>query len=138
MLAGGLAVLTGVVPAAHAWSGFANGTILLIIVAFLVARGVVTCGLGARIGHLAVSVFGRSTLGLSYSIFVVDAVIAPAFPEQHGPLWRLVSAGRFARRVLGSQARRAAARTAGQLPDVLGNRQPQPVLSAVADGDGCT
>jgi DASS family divalent anion:Na+ symporter len=28
-----------------------------------------------------VSVFGRSTLGLSYSIFLVDAVIAPAFPS---------------------------------------------------------
>jgi DASS family divalent anion:Na+ symporter len=81
VLAGALAVLSGVVPAAHAWAGFANGTILLIIVAFLVARGVVTCGLGARIGHLAVSVFGRSTLGLAYSIFLVDALIAPAFPS---------------------------------------------------------
>jgi len=28
-----------------------------------------------------VSVFGRSTLGLSYSIFLVDGVIAPAFPS---------------------------------------------------------
>jgi DASS family divalent anion:Na+ symporter len=81
VLAGALAVLSGVVPAEHAWAGFANGTILLIIVAFLVARGVVTCGLGARIGHLAVSVFGRSTLGLAYSIFLVDALIAPAFPS---------------------------------------------------------
>ena len=81
ILAGALAVLGGVVPAAHAWAGFANGTILLIIVAFLVARGVVTCGLGARIGYLAVSVFGRSTLGLAYSIFLVDALIAPAFPS---------------------------------------------------------
>ena len=81
VLAGGLAVLTGVVPAERAWSGFANGTIVLIIVAFLVARGVVTSGLGTRIGHLAVSVFGRSTLGLAYSIFLVDAVIAPAFPS---------------------------------------------------------
>jgi DASS family divalent anion:Na+ symporter len=81
LLAGGLAVLTGVMPAAHAWAGFSNGTILLIVVAFLVARGVVTCGLGTRIGHLAVSVFGRSTLGLCYSIFLLDAVIAPAFPS---------------------------------------------------------
>jgi DASS family divalent anion:Na+ symporter len=42
---------------------------------------VVKCGLGARIGHLLVSRFGRSTLGLSYSIFLVDALIAPAFPS---------------------------------------------------------
>jgi DASS family divalent anion:Na+ symporter len=75
------AVLTGTLPAAKAYSGFANGTILLIVVAFLVARAVVTCGLGQRIGYWAVAVFGRSTLGLGYSLFLVDAVIAPAFPS---------------------------------------------------------
>jgi len=77
----GVAVIAGVIPAAAAWSGFANGTIVLIIAAFLVARAVVKCGLGARIGHAVVRAFGRSTLGLSYSLFLVDAVIAPAFPS---------------------------------------------------------
>jgi DASS family divalent anion:Na+ symporter len=75
------AVLTGTLAPADAYSGFANGTILLIVVAFLVATAVVKCGLGQRLGHLVVSVFGRSTLGLSDSIFVVDGVIAPAFPS---------------------------------------------------------
>ncbi|HEY1912996.1 MAG TPA: DASS family sodium-coupled anion symporter [Vicinamibacterales bacterium] len=75
------AVLTGLLTPAKAYAGFANSTILLIVLAFLVARSVVKCGLGARIGHLLVSRFGRSTLGLSYSIFLVDAVIAPAFPS---------------------------------------------------------
>ena len=87
------AVLTGTVAAERAYSGFANGTILLIVVAFLVARAVVKCGLGERLGHLVVSVFGRSTLGLGYSIFVVDAVIAPAFPSntaRSGVLYPLV------------------------------------------------
>ena len=75
------AVLTRTLPAADAYAGFANGTILLIVVAFLVARAVVKCGLGQRIGHAVVSVFGRSTLGLVYSIFLVDGLIAPAFPS---------------------------------------------------------
>ena len=75
------AVLTGTLPAVKAYSGFANATILLIVVAFLVARAVVTCGLGTRVGHLAVSLFGRSTLGLGYSLFLVDGLIAPAFPS---------------------------------------------------------
>jgi divalent anion:Na+ symporter, DASS family len=75
------AVLTGLLSPAKAYAGFANGTILLIVLAFLVARSVVKCGLGARIGHLLVSRFGRSTLGLSYSIFLVDGLIAPAFPS---------------------------------------------------------
>ena len=81
VLAVAVAVLTRTLAPAKAYSGFANGTILLIVVAFLVARAVVKCGLGQRIGHAVVSLFGRSTLGLSYSIFVVDGVIAPAFPS---------------------------------------------------------
>jgi DASS family divalent anion:Na+ symporter len=75
------AVLTRLLPPETAYSGFANGTILLIVLAFLVARSVVKCGLGTRAGHLMVSLFGRSVLGLSYSIFLVDALIAPAFPS---------------------------------------------------------
>jgi len=81
VLAVAAAVLTGILPPVKAYAGFANGTILLIVVAFLVARAVVKCGLGQRAGHLIVSVFGRSTLGLAYSIFVVDGLIAPAFPS---------------------------------------------------------
>jgi DASS family divalent anion:Na+ symporter len=81
VLALSAAVLTGTLPASKAYAGFANGTILLIVIAFLVARAVVKCGLGARLGNLAVTVFGRSTLGLGYSVFLVDGVIAPAFPS---------------------------------------------------------
>jgi len=75
------AVLTGLLSPDEAYAGFANGTILLIVIAFLVADAVVKCGLAARVGHWMVSRFGRSTLGLSYSIFLLDAVIAPAFPS---------------------------------------------------------
>jgi DASS family divalent anion:Na+ symporter len=93
VLALAAAVLTGTLPAAKAYSGFANGTILLIVVAFLVARAVVKCGLGERLGHMVVSAFGRSTLGLGYSVFLVDGVIAPAFPSntaRSGVLYPLV------------------------------------------------
>jgi len=93
ILAVAAAVLTGTLPPAKAYAGFANGTILLIVVAFLVARAVVKCGLGQRLGHMMVSVFGRSTLGLSYSIFLLDGVIAPAFPSntaRAGVLYPLV------------------------------------------------
>lgn len=93
VLALAAAVLSGTLAPAKAYSGFANGTILLIVVAFLVARAVVKCGLGERLGHLVVSLFGRSTLGLSYSVFLVDGVIAPAFPSntaRSGVLYPLV------------------------------------------------
>jgi DASS family divalent anion:Na+ symporter len=75
------AVLMRLLTPQAAYAGFGNGTILLIVVAFLVADAVVKSGLSARAGHWMVSRFGRSTLGLSYSIFLLDAAIAPAFPS---------------------------------------------------------
>ena len=76
-----IAVLGGVLQPDVAYGGFSEGFILLIVVAFLVGRGVVNSGLGARIGYMLVSVFGYSSLGLAYSVIVTDALIAPAFPS---------------------------------------------------------
>jgi DASS family divalent anion:Na+ symporter len=81
MIALAAAVLTGTVAPAKAFGGFANSSVLLVVIAFLVARGVVKSGLGRRISYMVVRLFGRSTLGLAYSIFFTDAVIAPAFPS---------------------------------------------------------
>ena len=76
-----LSVLTGLLTAAEAYSGFAKSFILLIVVAFLVARGVVKSGLGKRIALLIIRQFGKSTLGLGYSMVATDLLIAPAFPS---------------------------------------------------------
>ncbi|HQR11516.1 MAG TPA: DASS family sodium-coupled anion symporter [Casimicrobiaceae bacterium] len=81
MLAVAAVVLTGTISAAKAFSGFANASVLLVVIAFLVAQAVVKSGLGARISLFMVSRFGRSSLGLAYSIVLTDAVIAPAFPS---------------------------------------------------------
>src|SRR6185503_16253537 len=81
VLAVGAVVLTGTVDAAKAFAGFANSSVLLVIIAFMVAHAVVKSGLGRRISLLVVSACGRSTLGLAYSIFLTDAIIAPAFPS---------------------------------------------------------
>jgi divalent anion:Na+ symporter, DASS family len=81
LLAVSAAVLTRTVDPAKAFAGFANQSVLLVVVAFLVANAVVKCGLGRRISLLVVSAFGGSTLGLGYSIFLTDAMIAPAFPS---------------------------------------------------------
>ena len=81
MLAAAAVVLTGTVSTAKAFAGFANPSVLLVVIAFLVAQAVVKSGLGRRISLFMVSLFGRSSLGLAYSIVVTDAVIAPAFPS---------------------------------------------------------
>ena len=81
LLAGAAAVLSGTLPPAKAFSGFSNGSVLLVVTAFLVAKSVVKSGLGRRIALLAVTVVGRSTRGLAYSVVFTDALIAPAFPS---------------------------------------------------------
>ena len=136
VLALSAAVLTGTLPAAKAYEGFSNGTILLIVVAFLVARAVVKCGLGARLGNLAVTVFGRSTLGLGYSVFLVDGLIAPAFPSntaRSGVLYPLTLVDCRGR---GCRAGNRDASAGGGVPDVLRHRQPHRVIGAVVHGDG--
>jgi len=74
-------VLTGTIDAAKAFSGFANASVLLVVIAFIVAQAVVKCGLGRRISLFMVSRFGGSSRGLAYSIVLTDALIAPAFPS---------------------------------------------------------
>ncbi|MBV8491042.1 MAG: DASS family sodium-coupled anion symporter, partial [Candidatus Eremiobacteraeota bacterium] len=81
MLAVAAVVLTGTLPPAKAFEGFASPTVLLVVIAFMVAQAVVKSGLGRRISLFMVSLFGRSSLGLAYSIIVTDALIAPAFPS---------------------------------------------------------
>jgi len=74
-------VLTGTVSANDAFGGFANPSVLLVVIAFLVAQAVVKSGLGRRISLLMVAAFGKSSVGLGYSIVLTDALIAPAFPS---------------------------------------------------------
>jgi DASS family divalent anion:Na+ symporter len=90
-----IAVLTGTMSAKQAYSGFGESFILLIIVAFLIARGVIKSGLGKRIAFLIIKKFGKSSLGLAYSVIAADMFISPAFPSntaRSGVLFPIVNA----------------------------------------------
>ncbi|EQB34484.1 oxidoreductase [Sulfurimonas hongkongensis] len=81
ILALSAAVLTKTMTIKQAYSGFSEAFILLIIVAFLIARGIIKSGLGKRIAFLIIKRFGKSSLGLAYSVIAADMFIAPAFPS---------------------------------------------------------
>ena len=81
LLAVAAVVLTGTISPAKAFAGFANLSVLLVVIAFLVAIAVVKSGLGRRISLFMVSLFGQSSVGLAYSIVITDALIAPGFPS---------------------------------------------------------
>jgi len=90
-----LTVLTGTLTTKEAYSGFSEEFILLIIVAFLIARGVIKSGLGKRIAFLIIRKFGKSSLGLAYSIIAADMFVSPAFPSntaRSGVLYPIVNA----------------------------------------------
>jgi len=75
------AVLLKVLTPKEAYSGFSESFILLILAAFLVAKGVIKSGLGRRIAFMLISRFGKSTLKLGYCIVVTDTIIGPTIPS---------------------------------------------------------
>lgn len=81
LLAVAITSFSGTLPIRDTLSGFADPTVWLIVLAFLFARGFIKTGLGRRIAYMAVKAFGRSTLGLGYSLTVADLLIAPATPS---------------------------------------------------------
>jgi L-tartrate/succinate antiporter len=64
-----------------ALSGFSNGTVWLIFVAFMFAMGYEKTGLGKRIALVLIKKLGKSTLGLGYAVALADLVLAPFTPS---------------------------------------------------------
>ena len=64
-----------------ALSGFSSPLIWLIGIAILISRSLAKTGLGARIGYYFISLFGKKTIGISYSLAISELVIAPVTPS---------------------------------------------------------
>jgi L-tartrate/succinate antiporter len=64
-----------------ALSGFQDGTVWLIFVAFMFALGYEKTGLGRRLALNLVRWLGKETLGLGYAVALADLVLAPFTPS---------------------------------------------------------
>jgi L-tartrate/succinate antiporter len=64
-----------------ALSGFSNGTVWLIFIAFMFGLGYEKTGLGPRLALKLVHLLGRSTIGLGYAIACADLILAPFMPS---------------------------------------------------------
>jgi di/tricarboxylate transporter len=53
----------------------------LIAIAFFLAGGFIKSGLGNRIAYAIVSLFGKTTLGLTYSLVLAEGLLSPAIPS---------------------------------------------------------
>lgn len=76
-----LAILTGTLSFDKAAMGFGSEVIWLILSAFFFARGFIKTGLGFRLGYHLMALFGKSTLGIGYSVALTDLLMAPGIPS---------------------------------------------------------
>lgn len=74
-------VVLNVMTSSEALAGFSNGTIWLIVSAFMFAEGFIKTGLGKRIAFVLLGRFGRSTLNVAYVLSVTDFIVAPFTPS---------------------------------------------------------
>lgn len=76
-----ICTLTQTLSLKQALSGFSSHIVWLILIAFLLARGFIKTGLGARIAYYFVLNMGKSTLGLAYGLMTTELVLAPFTPS---------------------------------------------------------
>lgn len=81
MLGLGATMLTKTLTFSAAFSAFTNEIPWLIAIAFWLSRGFIDSGLGRRVAYTLVSMFGKTTLGLTYALVLAEALLAPAIPS---------------------------------------------------------
>lgn len=74
-------IVTKTLTMKEAFSGFCHPIIWLVVAAFLISKSFIKTGLGMRIAYYFVSLFGKKTLGLCYSISATELFLAPAIPS---------------------------------------------------------
>jgi len=74
-------VLTETLSFEQAFKGFSQPIVWLVVSAFFIASGFIKTGLGTRIAYFFMSLFGRTTLGLGYSLATTELLISPFIPS---------------------------------------------------------
>jgi DASS family divalent anion:Na+ symporter len=81
LLAVTLCALVGSLPIDQALAGYADKSVWLVIAAFMISRALIGTGLARRIALLLVRAFGKSSLGVCYSLACSDMILAAAIPS---------------------------------------------------------
>ncbi len=62
-------------------SSFSSPLIWLIGISIMISRGLIKTGLGNRIAYYFISLFGKKSLGIGYSLAISELMIAPITPS---------------------------------------------------------
>ena len=76
-----ISVATNTLTVEQGLSGFSQKTAWLTVSSFLIARAIIKTGLGTRIAYLFITLFGRSSLWLSYGLLLTDLILSPVMPS---------------------------------------------------------
>lgn len=75
-----LCPLLGILPIEQALGGYADRTVWLVLTAFFLSRALINTGLARRIALTFVRLFGKTSLGVCYSLGLSDFVLAAMIP----------------------------------------------------------
>lgn len=76
-----ITILSSTLTFDQAFIGFSKPIVWLIVSAFFIARGFIITGLGTRIAYFFMSLFGKTTLGLGYSLTITEFLTSPFIPS---------------------------------------------------------
>ena len=81
IMAAAVVAITKTLPLGQVLASFGSPIVWLIVSAFLLARGFIKTGLGARIAYYFISFLGKNTIGLAYGLTITELIFAPATPS---------------------------------------------------------
>src|SRR5262249_46080951 len=76
-----LSALMGSLTMEQALAGYANTSVWLVVAAFIISIALIGTGLARRIALWLVRIFGKSSLGVCYSLAASDMILAAAIPS---------------------------------------------------------
>lgn len=81
LLAVTLSAVIGGLSVEQALGGYADKAVWLVMAAFFISRALINTGLGRRIALFFVRLFGKSSIGVSYSLALSDLLLAGVIPS---------------------------------------------------------
>ncbi len=81
LLAVTLSSLIGGLTISQALAGYSNSSVWLVLIAFFISRALIHTGLARRIALFFVRMFGKTSLGVAYSLAASDMVLASMIPS---------------------------------------------------------
>jgi DASS family divalent anion:Na+ symporter len=81
ILAAVICIISDTIPLVQVLGSFGSSIVWLIVSAFLLVRGFIKSGLGARVAFYFIKFLGKSTIGLAYGLTLTELIFAPGTPS---------------------------------------------------------